>query len=58
MLQKLKYQMEQEVKNMKNKYFKNDAYGNMTDYPYELDRVRIYLYKLMKLGKKILEYNL
>ena len=35
-----------------------DAYGNMTDYPYELDRVRIYLYKLMKLGKKILEYNL
>lgn len=35
-----------------------DAYGNMTDYPYELDRVRIYLHKLTKLGKKILEYNL
>jgi hypothetical protein len=35
-----------------------DAYGNMTDYPYELDRVRIYMYKLMKLGKKIVEYNL
>ena len=35
-----------------------DAYGNMTDFPYELDRVRICLYKLMKLGKKILEYNL
>lgn len=35
-----------------------DAYGNMSDYPYELDRVRIYLYKLIKLGKKISEHNL
>jgi hypothetical protein len=35
-----------------------DPYGNLTDFPYELDRVRMYLYKLMKLGKKILEYNL
>lgn len=35
-----------------------DVYGNMSDYPYELDRVRMYMYKLMKLGKKISEHNL
>lgn len=35
-----------------------DTYGRLTDFPYELDRVRMYLYKLMKLSKKILEYNL
>jgi hypothetical protein len=36
-----------------------DAYGNLTDYPYELDHVRRSLFKLTKLGRKICdEYNL
>lgn len=30
-----------------------DAYGNLTDYPYELDYVRRSLFELTKLGRKI-----
>lgn len=30
-----------------------DVYGNMYDYPYELDRIRMYMYKLITLGKNI-----
>lgn len=36
-----------------------DAYGNLSDYPYELDYVRRSLFKLTKLGRKICDkYNL